>query len=46
MCNKNDDANDNRFITEGVIKETKKDVKEINELPIGVWTNIKNLLKI
>jgi len=36
---KNDDTNDNRFITEGIIKETKKDVKEINELPIGVWTN-------
>jgi DNA topoisomerase-2 len=28
-----------RFITKGIITETKKNVKEVSELPIGLWTN-------
>ena len=29
----------NRFVTEGVITQGKKDTKEVTELPIGLWTN-------
>jgi DNA topoisomerase-2 len=36
---KADTTNNNRFITEGVIIQGKKDTKEVTELPIGLWTN-------
>jgi len=29
----------NRFITKGIVSELKKGVKEVSELPIGMWTN-------
>lgn len=29
----------NRFITKGIVTELKKGVKEVSELPIGMWTN-------
>lgn len=32
-------SGEDRFVTQGVIIETKKDTKEIIELPIGLWTN-------
>lgn len=30
---------DNRFVTRGIIKQIKQGVKEVTELPIGLWTN-------
>jgi len=30
---------DNRFVTQGIVTQTKADVKEVTELPIGLWTN-------
>lgn len=29
----------NRFISHGIIQTTKKGVKEVTELPVGMWTN-------
>lgn len=30
---------DNRFITHGIVNKVKKNVSEVTELPIGMWTN-------
>jgi DNA topoisomerase II len=30
---------DNKFITKGIVSKIKRNVKEVNELPIGMWTN-------
>ena len=30
---------DNRFITHGVLREEKRGIKEVTELPVGMWTN-------
>jgi DNA topoisomerase-2 len=29
----------NRYITKGIVSEVKKGIKEVSELPIGMWTN-------
>jgi len=29
----------NRFITHGIIENGKRDIKEVTELPVGMWTN-------